>query len=141
MADPTTIINTLDATFKTIDQNSGDIIITKTVGLVINGIAGQYTQRYKLQTAAVDTAMPTVELGNNALNIDQLYIKNVDPNAKVTIKWRIGAAAVANITILPPGGVLIFWNPTVIPGSTINSITCASDIGLTYVEIFQGVIS
>lgn len=142
MPDPTTITNVASLAIKTLDQVSGDVIISRDNGdLAVLGIVGQYTQRFKLLGGSLDTPIPITFSTSASQPLDQLYIKNVDANAIVIVKWKVGGAGAVTACQLQPGAILLMWSPVVSGGTGINSVTCASSIGSTYIEVFEGIIS
>ena len=135
------VINTLDATISSQDIDSGEEFISKKINSPVQGRTGQYTQKFKTLAAGFDTQLPMSVGGTGANGGSQIYIKNSDKNAVLTVKWTIGAGVVSFIQ-LQPGGFIILWQPSAATtvGTVPGTVSVASSVGGTYCEIFQGVI-
>lgn len=133
------VTNTLNVSLKTTDNNDSTTVIEKSSGdIIVPSIVGQYTQKYKLLLS--DTPLPFTDGGAGTSGGDQIYIKNTDPGAIVTVKWtKQSGGGIVSVALLQPGGVLVLWNPTI--GNGVSAVTAASTIAGSFIDVFQGVIS
>lgn len=141
MASQPTVINAIEATITSAGIDSGEIFIKKVLTSALNAVTGQYTQRFKTLGGGFDTPLPNSIGGAGSNGGEQIFIRNVDTNAFVIVKWNNGVGIVQVIT-LQPGGFIILWQPKqgVIAGTIPSVITVQSNVGGTFVEVFQGVI-
>lgn len=130
------VTNTLTAIITSTEDSTGNVFVNRGNGNpAVDSTTGLYVQQFKTGGAAVDTAIP-YPVGQE---IDQLYIKNNDPAAVITVKWTAsGGGGVIKPVELQPGGMIMFWEPTTSKG--VLSVTVASSVGSTFVEIFVGTI-
>lgn len=129
------ITNTLTSFITATEDSTGNVVINRGNGNpAVDSTTALFVEQFKTLGAAVDTPIPFTV----GAEIDQLYIKNNDAAAIITVKWTKSGGGAANVIDLQPGGLLNFWEPTT--GKGVLSVTVASSIGSTFCEIFVGVI-
>ena len=129
------VTNTLTAIITSTEDTTGNVFVNRGTGNpTVDSTTGLYVQQFVTAGAAVDTAIP-YPVG---LAIDQLYIKNNDNVAVLTVKWTPAGGGVTTIKTIKPGGQLIFWES--VTGAGVSSVTIASSVGATFVELFVGSI-
>lgn len=114
------------------EDASNNVVVNRGTGNPsVDDISTQYSEQLVTGAINVDTAVPLA-----ATNVDQLYIRNLDAAADLTIKGTPQGGAAATLMILRPGGQFIFWNTAT--GKGLGTVTVASSVGATGYEIFSG---
>lgn len=130
------VTNTLTAFITSTEDTTGNVTINRGNGNpAVDSTLGQYTQQFKCLGIGVDTPVPFPTPG---VEIDQLYIKNNDAAAIITVKWVPTSGALATIIKLTPGSMIMVWETT--SGQGMGAVTVASTIAGSFCELFIGAI-
>jgi hypothetical protein len=134
------VTNTLTATITSTEDSTGNVAINRGNGNpAVDAVVGLYIEQFKTLGAGFDTKIPSIS-GLDTAEIDQLYIKNNDANAIITVKWSPVAHGGQILALdLQPGSQLLLWETTT--GRGVASVTVASSVGGTFCEIFIGSIT
>lgn len=110
-------------------DSSGVNILNRLFGAIAYaGVAGQFTDGLLVGTGATAFTVPTA-------NVLQLFFLNTHATANITLNTT-GATGTALIKV-PPGGLVVVWNPTGASGA-ITAITGTPDVANATFQMFLG---
>lgn len=122
-------VNNLTLVINRQDAN-GVNVENRTVGAIsYSGQAGEFDVRQSPDTSSHSLDLP-------ATTVYQVYIKNTDAAATLTITGTVSGGASQTICKLPPGAVFVYWTATGANGFT--ALSYQSDTSGSKFEMFLG---
>jgi hypothetical protein len=116
------------------EDANGVAILNRVIGAIsYAGGIGQFQIGDLEDTSAHSQTFPST-----VSTVNQFYFKNTSTTQFITVTWTHTTGASCIPQAVPPGGILLFWNPVVTSPAGITALSLQADVASATFEMFLG---